>query len=461
MEIITIDFETYYDQDYSLSKLSYEEYINDERFEVIGVGVARGTESPVFLLPDTFKRWLAQINWSKAAILCHNTMFDGAILAWKYGVKPALWLDTLSMARAIHGLEVGNSLSKMASYYSLGQKGTEVVNAKGKHQVDFGAEELRAYGNYCKNDVALTYRLFYKLKEFFNGGELRLIVMHIRMFTEPRLVLDKDMLEQHYDAEIARIGALLARLNTTLEDLNSNDKFAGLLQGLGIDPPTKISGRTKKTIWAFAKTDIGFQELCNSDNETIATLCEARLAAKSTQARTRSKRLLDISLRNEYLPVPLSYFAAHTGRTQATRGQGINMQNMKRGSTLRGAIQAPPGYVLGVADLKQIEPRVLAWLAGDQRMLDILLEDDPYALFGADMFGIPGMTKDTHPALRQSAKSALLGAGYGLGHISFAAQLLTGFMGANPVRYDMDFIKQLGYDGDYVFGLMQERAWVD
>jgi hypothetical protein len=112
---------------------------------------------------------------------------------------------------------------------------------------------------------------------------------------------------------------------------------------------------------------------------------------------------------------------------------------------------APAGHQLIVADLSQIEPRVLAWLADYEDMLDIFrAKGDPYAQFGARMFNVPGMTKESHPELRQSAKSALLGCGYQLGWSSFAAQLLTGFLGAPPVRYDRAVAKKLGVDGDYV-----------
>jgi hypothetical protein len=69
---------------------------------------------------------------------------------------------------------------------------------------------------------------------------------------------------------------------------------------------------------------------------------------------------------------------------------------------------------------------------------------DPYAAFGAQMFNIPNLTKESHPDLRQSAKSALLGCGYGLGWASFASQLTTGFLGAPPVRYTSNFANQLG-----------------
>jgi hypothetical protein len=125
------------------------------------------------------------------------------------------------------------------------------------------------------------------------------------------------------------------------------------------------------------------------------------------------------------------------------------MQNLKRGSFLRKAIMAPEGYQLVVGDLSQIEPRVLAWLSDYTDMLDIFRAGgDPYAAFGAQMFNIPGLTKESHPDLRQSAKSALLGCGYGLGWAAFASQLLTGFLGAPPVRYERAFSKALNVNKD-------------
>jgi len=189
-----------------------------------------------------------------------------------------------------------------------------------------------------------------------------------------------------------------------------------------------------------------FQAMLNGDNEDVAALCEARLKVKSTTERTRAQRFLEISQRGP-LPVPLSYYGALSGRWTASKGSAINMQNLKRGSFLRKAIMAPKGYQLVVGDLSQIEPRVLAWLSDYEGMLDIFRSGaDPYAAFGAQMFNIPGLTKDSHPDLRQSAKSALLGAGYGLGWASFASQLMVGFLGAPPVMYSRKFARQLGVD---------------
>jgi len=213
--------------------------------------------------------------------------------------------------------------------------------------------------------------------------------------------------------------------------------------------PTKVSKTTGKETLALAKNDALFQALLNGEREDVALLCEARLRVKSTTERTRAQRFLDISQRGK-LPVPLSYYGALSGRWTAAKGSAINMQNLKRGSFLRKAIMAPEGYQLVVGDLSQIEPRVLAWLGDYQDMLDIFRAGgDPYAAFGAQMFNIPGLTKDSHPDLRQSAKSALLGCGYGLGWASFASQLLTGFLGAPPVRYSKDFAKALGVSSEY------------
>jgi DNA polymerase len=255
------------------------------------------------------------------------------------------------------------------------------------------------------------------------------------------------MLAQAIEEERTAREGLLAKLGMVEATLASNPQFAQALKALGVDPPTKISKTTGEETLALAKNDALFQALLNHENEDVALLCEARLKVKSTSERTRAQRFLDIADRGN-LPVPLSYYGAATGRWTAAKGSAINMQNLKRGSFLRKAIMAPEGHVIVVGDLSQIEPRVLAWLADYDALLDIFRAGgDPYAQFGSQMFNIPGMTKDSHPVERQSAKSALLGAGYQLGWASFAAQLLTGFLGAPPKRYSREEAKQLGVVG--------------
>jgi DNA polymerase len=449
--IITIDFETYWDsKEYTLSKLTTEEYIRDPRFKAFGACLHEyGTDKITqWYRAEELPKILATYDWSTTAVLAHNAQFDVSILSWVYGVRPAFILDSLSMARALRGVEVGNSLAKLAEAFGLPAKGHAVYSTNGVEELSREMETELA--DYCKHDVYLCEEIFRRLSRGYPSKELRLIDMTLKMYTRPVLQLDQAMLTNALHEEKEKRESLLEQLGIQEADLASNPKFAAVLETLGVPAPTKVSKTTGKQTLALAKNDALFQALLNGEREDVTALCEARLRVKSTTERTRAQRFLDISKRGT-LPVPLSYYGATTGRWTASKGSAINMQNLKRGSFLRKAILAPEGHQLVVGDLSQIEPRVLAWLADYEDMLDIFRAGgDPYAAFGAQMFNIPGLTKDSHPDLRQSAKSALLGCGYGLGWASFAAQLLVGFLGAPPQRYDKGFAKKLGVTSDYI-----------
>ncbi len=448
--IISIDFETRWDkQSYTLSKMTTEEYIRDKRFKAFGACIHEyGTDNPTeWVGGDRLREYFSGVDWGRTAVLAHNAQFDVSIMEWVYNARPTFIFDTLSMARALRGVEVGNSLAKLALDFGLRPKGTAVHSTDGLTSIS--PEIERELAEYCAHDVYLCEEVFSRFINGYPKSELRLIDMTLKMYTRPTLELDSKMLIKALTEEGELREGLLQRLGIQEAELASNPKFADVLQSLGVTPPTKVSKTTGKEAFAFAKNDALFQALLNGEREDVALLCEARLKVKSTTERTRAQRFLDISQRGK-LPVPLSYYGALSGRWTAAKGSAINMQNLKRGSFLRKAIMAPEGYQLVVGDLSQIEPRVLAWLADYADMLDIFRAGgDPYAAFGSQMFNIPGLTKESHPDLRQSAKSALLGCGYGLGWASFASQLLTGFLGAPPVRYSKDFAKALGVNSEY------------
>jgi len=454
--IICIDFETRWSsKEYTLSKLTTEEYIRDERFKAFGLcyyWLNDDYETTTWVTHEDIPAFLGDIDWSRTAVLAHNAQFDVAILSWIYGIRPVFIFDSLSMARALRGVESGNSLAQLAKDFGLPPKGEAVHSTDGLSELTEEIENELA--DYCAHDVFLCVEVFQRLVKGYPRKELQLIDLTLKMFTEPKLLLDPEMLADAVDEEREQREALLARLEVEDSALASNPKFAGLLESLGCDVPYKVSKTTGKKTLALSKKDAHFQALLNSERDDVRLLCEARLRVKSTLERTRAQRFLDISRRGT-LPVPLNYYGAHTGRWSASKGSGINMQNMKRGSFLRKSILAPDGYKLIVSDLSQIEPRVLAYLADHGPLLEMLKTSDPYSLFGAQMFNIPGMTKDTHPVERQSAKSALLGAGYGLGWASFAAQLLTGFLGAPPLRYTKKDARALGITADKVQRFME------
>jgi DNA polymerase len=448
--ILVVDFETRWDRKgYTLSKLTTEQYIRNNEFKAFGACFKDyGVDNTEWVTHDRLQAYVDSIDWSETAVLAHNAQFDVAILSWVYGVKPCFVFDSLSMARALRGVDAGNGLAQLANEFGLPPKGNAVHSTDGL--IELPPEVEKELADYCKHDTFLCEEVFKRLINGYPAKELRLIDMTLKMFINPVLVLDKEILSEAIEEERTKRHALLSKLGIEETALASNQQFADVLQSMGVKPPTKISKTTGRETLALAKNDALFQALLNSGNEDVELLCEARLAVKSTLERTRAQRFLDIAGRGN-LPVPLNYYGAHTGRWSASKGSGLNLQNLKRGSFLRKSIQAPDGYTLIVCDLSQIEPRVLAWLADYDALLNIFSSgQDPYAQFGAQMFGIPGLSKESHPDLRQSAKSALLGAGYGMGWASFAAQLLTGFLGAPPTRYDKAFAKQLGITSDYI-----------
>ena len=440
------------DEPYTLSRLTTEEYIRDPRFKAFGmciheIGSDRITQ---WYNHEELPRILGTYDWSQTAVLAQNSQFDAGILSFIYDVHPCFIFDTLSMARALRGVEAGNSLAKLADAYGLPPKGHAVHSTDGLEELTPEIEaELAAY---CAHDVYLCEEIFSRLLMGilpdgtigapYPKSELRLISMTLKMFTEPLLELDAPMLKKAHSEDENKLFSLLCAADVDESDLASNEKFAELLEKAGVPRPMKTSKTTGKPALALAKTDALFQAMLNGDNEDVALLCQARLRVKSTGERTRAQRFIGIASRGA-LPVPLNYYGAGTGRY--TAGGKINMQNLKRGSFLRKAIMAPDGHQIIAGDLSQIEPRVLAWLAGYDELLDIFRSGgDPYAAFGQTMFGIPGLSKESHPLLRQSSKSALLGCQYQLGWSSFAGQLLVGFLGAPPQRYTRADAKQLG-----------------
>lgn len=426
MQIVTLDFETYYDVGFSLSGLTTEEYIRDERFQVIGVGIKIEKGETKWYSGDQVKPALDKIDWKNSALLCHNTQFDGGILSFRYGIVPALYLDTLSMARAIHGVDAGGSLAYLVERYNLGVKGTEVVQAKGKRLEDFSPTELSAYGSYCVNDVELTYKLFEIFAPLFPQTEIHLIDLTLRMYTDPLLEVDDALLQARLEEVQAEKSELLQGLMSKLQcdteecvraKLASNKQFAEILEELGVIVPTKISPATGKETYALAKGDQGFLDLLEHEDSFIQQLCTVRLGTKSTIEESRIERFIGIGARNKgKLPIPLKYYGAHTGRWAGS--DKVNFQNLpardKKKKALKNAVIAPDGYKVVNADSSQIEARILVWLAGQDNVVQWYREDrDVYCEFATKVYDRPITKRDKTE--RAVGKTCILGLGYGTG----------------------------------------------
>ena len=442
MDVITIDFESFYDKDYSLSKMSTMAYVLDKRFEVIGVGVKVNDEETKTHTGS--KMYIAGVlagyNWKDSYVLAHNTLFDATILSHCFGIKPKMWLDTLSMARALHGTEVGGSLKALAQHYQVGEKGSEVMNALGKRRMAFSEAELAAYMDYCKNDVDLTHALFKRMAPAFNKVEIKLIDLTLRMHTEPKLMLDRLVLEDNLYWIKQKKEKALEDCGITKEELMSNKKFAKVLENVGVEPPMKISPATGKPTYAFAKKDEGLLALLEHPSITVQVIVASRLQVKETLEETKTKRLIEVTDLCDYLPVGLKYYGAEvTGRWSAGGdGGSLQLQNVARDSMIKEAIVAPEGHKIVGFDLSNIEVRVNLYIAGQQDQLDIITQGlDMYRDFGSKVFNVG--YDDITKGQRFIAKVAVLGLGFGAAHKVLRKAIN---QGAKQFGFDVDVDEQ-------------------
>jgi len=431
--IVTVDFETFYSSDYSLKLTKYNtsEYIRDPQFKVHCVAI-KIDEGPVTVYSgDAIDDALDRIDWDTSALLAHNTAFDGFILSHHFGIVPAYYLDTLSMARAVHSNSIPANLNAVASFYGVGNKVPDVLD-RTKGLRDLPPEILSQLSEYCAVDTELCYKIFEVMRAEFSDAEMDLIDLTIRMFCDPVLLVDIPRAEAALKKELDDRATTIERAGVPLKDLRSTNKFASALLALDVCPPQKTSPRTQKEAFAFAKGDLAFQELRTHPDERVRNLIEARIAAKSSIEETRAIRFIQAGSFGRPLPVGYKYFGAHTSRWSGSNG--MNMQNLPRGGELRKAILAPPGMKIVACDSAQIEARVLAWLADHLELLELFRNGvDVYKHQAAAIYAIP--IEEVTPQQRFVGKVCVLGLGYGMGAEKFQYTLAVGAMGP-PVKLE-------------------------
>ena len=439
MDLITLDFETYYSAKYSLTKLTTMDYVNGPEFKVWGVGIKINHDDTEWYGEDDAQAAIDEIDWSNAALICHNTPFDGYILTRYYKHIPKYYIDTAAMARALapgKSARLKDCAIRVFPDDETMRKGEELMDAKGIWDLD--DEQEQSLAGYCIQDVDLTYALYNEMcTQRMNcatrmpKSEMDLIDMTCRMFCEPKLIANREALIKFRDDTIASSAAAIDAAGIDRKILSSNKQFAEHLYTMGLVPPIKVSPTTGKNIPALGKNDKAFTQMQQMYPQ-FEHVWAGRKAVKSRINETRAQRFIDATHDDGTISVPLRYYAAHTGRFGGT--EKINMQNMPRKSPLRLALQAPPGKLVFVADLSNIEARMLAWLADEQSLLQQFRDgDDVYSNLATDIYGRP-INKDADPLERFVGKVAMLGLGYGMGANKFQATLEAGAMGP-PMKF--------------------------
>ena len=458
MDIVALDFETYYAKDYGLRILTTQEYIMSDRFEPLLLSYKRnGGATQIIREPTQFD--IDALELDKCIIVAHNAIFDASILSLHYNVRPAYIFDTLGMARALgFGSISGCSLGALAVSLrdvipNMPQKGKEVVNMLGLRASDLTPTQWAAYSEYCKTDTDISWLFLKHFLPLIKKHECDYQDMIIRCATEPRIMINGEIIQDKLVELIERRESMATRLgdvigvsnDDVLKTIMSNARFAEALTKLARMNghssenivPMKLSAKTGKMTYAMAKTDAGMQELLEHHVEDIALLAATRLGLKTTAEHTRLEKFLSLSKLGA-LSIPYNISGARTGRLSGANG--INLQNLPAGdgrvagqaNTARRSLEAPDGYMLVSGDSKQIETRILGYIAGDRQALKEFEDGlDPYLTMAASIYDIPyeqlaADLESDDPEIyaaaklkRQIAKSARLGCGFQLGPAGF------------------------------------------
>lgn len=350
MKIITLDFESFWSQTHSLTKMQPMTYVMHPETEIIScsIKIDDGPTRCVFG-EDKIAKLFERIDWTDAMVVAHNmSEFDSMILAWRFGVKPKMWCCTLAMARPIYAKTVGLSLAKLGAHLcpELGEKGSlEATNTKGKHLKDFTPEETKSMGVYNNQDTEICYGIFKKLAKLTPPDEFRQIDATIRMLVEPKFELDAPLLTSTLAEEkkkkhmmLLDVATMVGAYEAGMTDeeaataaskvLASAPKFSELLRMLNVEVPMKPSPsdpESGKMIPALAKTDQEFLDLQEHDDPIVAMAASARLGVKSTLLETRIEKFLEAGEQcGGLLPIPTRYYGADTtGRRCLAEGTRI------------------------------------------------------------------------------------------------------------------------------------------
>lgn len=434
-----IDFETFYGTKYSLrsKEMTYNSYIRDSRFEVMCASLIVDDQQHTFT-GVAFDNWIKTMTptwWAETRIVAHNMMFDGLILAERYGIRPAQWVCTLSLVRALFQGSIGNGLDNAATMLGFKEKSGVLLKTHNKHWHDLTGDEQLALLEYCAEDTKKCEAIYNAFWSLLPETEQELLHITLQQFLEPKLYIDEARLEREISRVETERATLVAASGTTLDVLRSVPKFAEELKRRGIEPPTKWSNKQEKEVNAFSRTDLPWARLVNEWKQTARTdlvaLAAARMNCASSIHVTRPQRLLELSRPNRPIGAAYNYYGAHTGRWSGANK--MNFQNFKRKGEIRKCILAPDGYVIVVGDASQIELRFNAWLHGEQSTLDTLRSGK--CVYRRMAGAIYGLTNEEADALdsgspeRFVAKVAELGLGYSMSGPKFNDTLALGAMG--------------------------------
>jgi DNA polymerase len=425
------DYETYYDNDYSLKKMTRTMYLNDPRFKAHGCSFAMDDSDPFWVTGSDLPAFWKDVGPHVTGMCCHNGLFDHGITAKFFMPERKELHDTMSMAqvalmRRFPGLRM--SLAALAQKLFPNDPAMHKFEGvlpefQGVWQLDRAQEGRMAdYANQDNFVMREIYRWLMKNSDTPWQRVLRDIHLTLSMGVYPVLEMNTDLAAAVYRSELAAKEKAVVEMNIERSHLRSNPKFAALLLANGMteaELPTKLNAKGDVT-YAFAAKDPDFVRLADHPIANIRALYELRIGEKSAQIMNRSYVFSQLP---SPVPVPLVVAAGHTGRHG---GDEYNLQNLKRGSDLRRCIRAAKDHKILVGDAKQIELRGNAWFCDETTLTDLWAIDPNYDVYSDLATVIYGRTiTKANEDERFNGKTGELACQYGAGEERIAAALET------------------------------------
>ncbi len=418
-----IDFETFYSRSVSVTVQGVFHYLHDPLCTIYLVAVYSDEAKFAYVGEPQ------GMDWSKLhgqELVAHNARFDkgcfdrlqelGIIPA---EVQPALWHCTADLSVF---LGAGRSLADAA--HTL--LGVEVDKSPRENMLGKSWMEAKMLGwadklaEYCLHDAWLSYRLWVRWADRWPEWERRLS-RHTRTMCSEGIAVDAEQVQDG----LQKLGSVMADSLLELPWVPDSPPLSpkALRQEClkaGIPAPASLAeGSPECDKWEL---------IYGETHRWVAAMRDFR------KANTLHKKLQTLNSRmvGSIFPYGLKYYGAHTGRWSGDAG--FNVQNLPREAQfdvdLRHMLVPRPGHTFIVSDLGQIEQRVLSWLAGDNRMMEVLETGvSVYEAHARATMGWTGGTlKHENPQLYRLAKARVLGLGYGAGASVFVkiAKIMAG-----------------------------------
>lgn len=470
--VVVLDFETYFDEDYSLKKMSTIEYIQDDRFEALGLACLEMNQP--FKDYENATHFWANVgehleylqrqygdNLQNCTVVAQNARFDLGILRYRYNLVPDYFIDTRGLAQHWNA-RAKNGVADLCKRHNLPAKG-DTLEFKGltRRRRYFQPKSRRKQkplpqrrpmltdewwvklSEYACNDVVREWEIFCIYVARLSTPEVELPVQQhtLNLWFKPRIAIDtgkagelKRQMDEAIDKAVAETGC-------TRGEISGERSFENLLIGeLGDEYQSYTKPAKNKKGWklAIAKADPEREMLETHSNERVRQLMAAKNAMSSWPGHIkRINRFIDqAKAAGGLLPMPLIYYGGHTGRWSGT--EKLNPQNLgSRGHPLVNAVRhiliAPEGQTLVIADASQIEARVLAWIAGQWDLVEQFANGEPiYCRFAEKVLGrrvrkpkaggIPEVEAAHKQARNEVGKVGILGCGYGMGASKMSTQ---------------------------------------